>query len=122
MSAANISPSSHTDENSVRAKLEEHEKWLEKKGETGSRAIFQEEHLTELGQVFRKRDLRKIVFVDVDLYGTSLADTDLTSVDLSSTYNLTTDQFAGAVLRNAKLPEKMDFAHGLRSVEEVSKV
>jgi len=116
-----IDPGQSAAEARVAPRLADHELWLDSGGKSGNRAVFRDEHLTGFGKLFKRRDLRKIRFADVDLDETPLFDSDLRGVDLTLAHNLTPDQFAGANLRNAKLPEKIDFAVGLNSVEQVAK-
>jgi uncharacterized protein YjbI with pentapeptide repeats len=70
------------------------------------------------GVKLERARLQSCVFARTDLHGTSLLGADLRNADLSSATGLTQDQFRGALLGCAKLPEGFSF-EGLERVRDL---
>ena len=70
-------------------------------------------------QSFSAHDLRKVSLVRADIHGTRFFGADLREVNLTDAKGISEEQFGGANLFRAKLPERFDFT-GVQHVRELA--
>lgn len=107
---------------SLEAAIREHEKWVLNPS-TGKRLDLSTATLsrsTLAGVSWRNRELSEANFGSADIGGLDFTDADLTDADLSECPSLEPDQFAGAVLKRAKLPETFEISQ-LAATDEMSR-
>ena len=104
------------------AAIDEHEKWLKDSSSgaqldlgqsTLSRATFEAVRWTG-------RDLRAVKLGANVIGGLDFSDADLTDSDLTKCEGVEVGQFAGAILRRSRLPDKFEFPQ-IKALEEISK-
>ena len=114
--------------------LEDHKKWVESEGKEGkqadlTKATLQKVHLGEANlqeaHLFRTNlqgaNLEKVLFTNASFKDATLREANFQDADLTDATGLLANQFAGANVSGAKLPDKIAKFEGLIQVEELSK-